>query len=113
MLLLSPSVRSQDGVSGETNVWGVFSSLVAHETRITDDGTWGGFCAISGLGRQGQSQCSSSSSMIPARDLLPNDTSRVENQSSAFRGPEHQLLGGTEHPRGAQSYTIRGIKPQE
>lgn len=46
--------------------------------------------------------------MIPSRDLLPNDISHVEKQSSAFRGPEHQLLGGTEHPRGAQSYNKQG-----
>lgn len=34
MLLLSPSVCSQDGVSGETNVWGVFHSPVALETGM-------------------------------------------------------------------------------
>lgn len=77
---------------------------------MTDDGTRVAFHAIGGLGmqRHSQSMGSSSSSMIPSRDLLPNDISHVEKQSSAFRGPEHQLLGGTEHPRGAQSYNKQG-----
>lgn len=34
MLLLSPSVCSQDRVSGETNVWGVFHSPVALEAGM-------------------------------------------------------------------------------
>lgn len=40
----------------------------------------------------------------PPQFLLPNDTSRRENQSSASRGPEHQLLGGAEHPKGTKPW---------
>lgn len=76
---------------------GVFSSPVALETGMREH--MGGFMSSHGQQLILRDPCK--------RSLLPNDTSGVENQSPASGGPEHQLLAGTEHPRGAQSSNMR------
>lgn len=75
--------------------------------EITDDGTWGGFHAVSGLGRQRQSQSSHGQQLI-LRDLCSQMTSHMwKTRALPFMGLSISFWE-------VQSIlAIRGIKPHE